>query len=66
MVKANLKNYKTDNWEKLGGPKKVSMKVHQYEHDHLQKIVALGTCPLARGAIAPTARVASYLTSGRA
>lgn len=49
-------------WEKLGGKKKVSMRVHQYEREHLERMVTLGTCPLARGALASTARTISYVT----
>ena len=48
-------------WEKLGGKKKVSMRIHQYEREHLERIVSLGTCPLARGALASTARTISYV-----
>ena len=48
-------------WEKLGGKKKVCMRMHQYEIEHLERIVTLGACPLARGALASTARTISYV-----
>ena len=63
LIKANQKKYDKIKWENLGGKKKVSMKIHQYEWDHLERIVTLGTCPLARGALASTALVVSYMAS---
>ena len=49
--------------EQIGGKKKVSMKVHQYEREHLERLISLGTCPLARGSSAPTARAISHVTN---
>ena len=62
LTKSNLKNYDAARWGKIVGPKKPSMKVHQYEIKHRRTIVTLGTCPFGRGALARTARLVSYLT----
>ena len=64
-TKANLKKHARLKWEHIGGKKKVSMKVHQYEMGRLDRIVRLGTCPLARGSLAPTARTISYVSPMR-
>ena len=65
MNKKNLMEQDTLKLDNVIDPKKPSMKIHQYEREHLEKIATLGDCPLARGARASTARVASYLTWAR-
>ena len=65
MTKLNLKKVDRLKWNKVAGPKKVSMRIHQYDRDQLKRIITLGTCPLGRGALAPTARIVSYLSKSR-
>ena len=63
--KAEKKNNQVVNlttWEKLGGPPKKSMRVHQYDLEYLKRIVNVGTCPAARGALSHLADILSHVT----
>ena len=60
--KLSIKKIGVLKWEKIGGARKVCMRVHQYDMPELQRILLLGTCPTARGAFIPTARIASHMT----
>ena len=48
--------------EKLGGPPKKSMRVRQYDLAYLKRIITVGTCPAARGALSPRADILSHVT----
>ena len=48
-------------WERLGGRQKKSMRIHQYELSSLKRIIAVGTCPAARGALSPLSNILSHM-----
>ena len=54
------------SWEKLGGPPKKSMRVHQYDLEYLKRIVRVGTCPAARGALSPLADILPHVFCNKA
>ena len=59
--KESLKRERRLKWDKIGGAQKVCMRLHQYDIPLLQRMVQLGTCPAERGALLPTARIASHM-----
>ena len=61
VQKQTMKEHSKLKWEKLGGAPRICMRIHQYEMPVLRRIVQLGTCPIARGSLVPTARIASHM-----